>query len=353
MRLIIFGGKGGVGKSSISAATAVKLASIAPPNKRVLLISFDIAHNLGDLFSVKIGNDPTMIKENLWVIEPDSEKYAEKYTNNFAEKMRSLAKGMPIVGKIPQLEEFIETTFKPKSIPLALKNAMFFQRLLDAEKNIKDIGEKDEDAITTIAFDYVIADFPPTGNMIALFEVPQNLVQVLLKYSLNTMSHIREFTKKIKKATKIFRPFSWGKQEVQKNLALDILKMLQELEDRGERVTKLMKEKGSLRLVTIAEKPSYEEIKRGKELTKKYINLDAVYINQLIHERYIDCKMCNIQITNQNKYIKLIEETFDLYKIWISHKLTREPLGWDGLLELADEIYGKDITIEDIIQPKR
>ena len=52
-RIIVFGGKGGVGKSSISAATAVKLAKDLP-DKRILLISFDIAHNVTDLFGSKI-----------------------------------------------------------------------------------------------------------------------------------------------------------------------------------------------------------------------------------------------------------------------------------------------------------
>ncbi|MBN2153083.1 MAG: AAA family ATPase [Candidatus Lokiarchaeota archaeon] len=52
-KLILFGGKGGVGKSTTSAATAVHLAKLAP-EKRILLISFDMAHNLGDLFEIPL-----------------------------------------------------------------------------------------------------------------------------------------------------------------------------------------------------------------------------------------------------------------------------------------------------------
>ena len=63
--LLIFGGKGGVGKSSISTATAVHLADQLQ-DQTVLLISFDIAHNLSDLFGKTIGNDVTQITKNLF-----------------------------------------------------------------------------------------------------------------------------------------------------------------------------------------------------------------------------------------------------------------------------------------------
>ena len=58
--------------------------------------------------------------------------------------------------------------------------------------------------------------------------------------------------------------------------------MLHEMEARGQRISDLMKGIGSLRLVTIAEKPSFDEIQRAWELSKPYIQLDAVHINRLI-----------------------------------------------------------------------
>ncbi|MCP4760223.1 MAG: TRC40/GET3/ArsA family transport-energizing ATPase [archaeon] len=351
MKLLVFGGKGGVGKSSISAATAVKIADIAP-NKNILIISFDIAHNLSDLYAIEVGNELTQITENLYAIEPDADKYAEEYTKEFAQKMRLMMKSMPIVGMIPSLEEFIEKTFTANSIPLSLKNSMFFQRLLDADEVIESVGEGFEDDLSKMKFDYVIADFPPTGNMIALFEVPQNTIQVLLKYSLQTMSQIRSFMKGIKKVTTIFNPFARQSSEDQKNLSREILRVLKHVEERGERVTELLKNEGSLRLVSIAEKPSFEEIKRGSEISEKYISIDAVHINRIIQDKYIhDCEMCRLQRENQNKYIGKIKETFKNKKVWLSHRLTKVPIGLDGLNALADEVYGKEASLEEIINP--
>ena len=89
--LIALAGKGGVGKSSISAATAVHL-SYALPTKKILLVSFDIAHNLTDLFEVPIGNDITQLTNNMFAIEPDPTVYAENYVHELTEKTRQLFK---------------------------------------------------------------------------------------------------------------------------------------------------------------------------------------------------------------------------------------------------------------------
>ena len=63
MRNIVFTKKGGVGKTSVAAATAVKAASMG---YRTLVISTDPAHSLGDSFDIELGPSPVQIAENLW-----------------------------------------------------------------------------------------------------------------------------------------------------------------------------------------------------------------------------------------------------------------------------------------------
>jgi anion-transporting ArsA/GET3 family ATPase len=92
----------------------------------------------------------------------------------------------------------------------------------------------------------------------------------------------------------------------------------------------------------------------GEELSKEYISIDAVHINGVIQDKNIDsCEMCRIQKTNQIKYIDKIKEHFSDKKVWTSHRLTIEPIGLDGLLTLADEVYGKDVTLDNIIHPNK
>ncbi len=343
-RIIVLGGKGGVGKSSISASTAVMLSRLLP-NKKILLISFDMAHNLSDLFSLEIGNKLTKLTDNLWGIEPDPNVYAEEYTSDLISKMKALMKQMPIVGLIPQIETFIDTTFTADSIPLALKNAIFFQKILDAEDSLyRDTRAE------SIDFHIIVADFPPTGNMLALFEIPEDQVKVVLKYSLNFYNSIRSTLKNISKMWKtLMKPFV--KQEEKRHLSESVLGMLKDLENRGERITELIHDVGSLRLVTIPEKASFEEIKRARDLTRKYISLDGVHINMVIPHSD-DCKFCNNVRTTQLKYADDIKKEFNRLKIWQSNRLENEPIGLDGLLSLGIEVYGKTVSAEEILNPK-
>ncbi|MFW9972696.1 MAG: ArsA family ATPase [Candidatus Odinarchaeota archaeon] len=338
-KIIVFGGKGGVGKSSISAATAVRLSELLP-TKKILLISFDIAHNLTDIFGVPINSNITPITDNLWAIEPDPTLYAEMYTKELVEKMKTLTRQMPIIGNIPQIEKFINTTFTADSIPLALKNAMFFQKLLDAE----DIDTQE------IQFDIIVADFPPTGNMVALFEIPEDQVKVVLKYSLNFYNSIREAIRNFSKMFRqLIKPFDDGSYEKRRELGREIFNMVVELEKRGERISDLIHNVGSLRLVTIAERPSFEEIKRARDLTKRYISLHAVHINMLT-PIVKKCEYCKKLRFNQLKFISEIKNEFKKLRIWESNRLIDEPIGLEGIKKLAMEVYGND-DANEILNP--
>ncbi|MFW9940692.1 MAG: ArsA family ATPase [Candidatus Thorarchaeota archaeon] len=336
-KIIVLGGKGGVGKSTISAATAVLLSDLLP-DKKILLISFDVAHNLTDLFNSEIGNKLNPLSGNLWAIEPDPDEYAERYTKNLIIKMKALMKEMPIIGLIPQLEKFMDTTFTADSIPLALKNAMFFQEILDAEG-----GESTQ-------FDIIVADFPPTGNMVALFEIPEDQVKVVLKYSLNFYNSIKQAIRNFSKMfRKLIKPFD--DYERRRELGKEIFQMLVDLEERGERITELIHTVGSLRLVSIAEKPSFEEIKRAREMTQKYIRLEGVHINMLIPKKHAKkCDFCRQVASIQNKYLIDIKNDFKNLKIWESDRLKEEPIGLEGLRKLAKEIYG-NASPNEILNP--
>ncbi len=350
--LIVFGGKGGVGKSSISAATALRIADMLP-DKKILLISFDIAHNLSDLFKIQIGNKICQVTENLWAIEPDPDEYAEQYTKEFSAKARKLVKSFPIVGAIPDLEKFIDETFTSKTIPLALKNSIFFQSILDADHPIENLDVKDS---RQTPFNIIVADFPPTGNMISLFEIPENHIQQLLKYTLQMVEQIQKFMKTVRKVTKAMNPLTWLKKENEeekqkREIARELLDDLYNLELRGKRISQLMKTIGSLRLVTIAEKPSAEEAKRARDLSLPYIHVEGIHINRLLNPASIEhCKFCKSIYDSQQKYLNMIQKEFKDMKIWTSEYLENEPIGLDGLRALAASVYKND-DIQQLLNP--
>ena len=79
MRIILYTGKGGVGKTSVAAATACK---IAQEGKRVLIMSTDQAHSLRDAFEIKLKNSPTLITDNLYAMEIDVVQESEHAWGN-------------------------------------------------------------------------------------------------------------------------------------------------------------------------------------------------------------------------------------------------------------------------------
>jgi len=87
MRVIVHTGKGGVGKTSISAATALRCAELG---LKTIVISTDTAHSLGDSLDKKIGPEPTEIYPNLWAQEVDARYSMDKYWGKVQKYMVAL-----------------------------------------------------------------------------------------------------------------------------------------------------------------------------------------------------------------------------------------------------------------------
>ena len=88
MRILIYTGKGGVGKTSIAAATAVNLAF---SGKKVLVMSTDQAHSLGDSLDMKLGFEPTKVFEGLEALEIDPVAESTKAWGNLRDYLKNLS----------------------------------------------------------------------------------------------------------------------------------------------------------------------------------------------------------------------------------------------------------------------
>ena len=148
-RNLFFTGKGGVGKTSVACAAAVRLADAG---KRVLLVSTDPASNLDEVLGTPLGHHPTVVPSvpGLSAMNLDPEKSAAEYRERMVGPYRSL---LPAAAVASMEEQF--------SGSCTLEIAAFdeFSRLLG-------------DASATSEFDHVIFDTAPTGHTLRLLTLP-------------------------------------------------------------------------------------------------------------------------------------------------------------------------------------
>jgi arsenite/tail-anchored protein-transporting ATPase len=140
-RYVMFGGKGGLGKTTFSAATAFWLAR---QGKRVLVFSVDPQASLSDIFQQDIfGKGPVKIMDNLWAQEIDADRHIKEYQEEIRQKIRD----MYGLEEIPtEIEDYIEAA----SAEPAMEESAIFDSVVDI------VVEGD--------YDYYIYDLVPLGH---------------------------------------------------------------------------------------------------------------------------------------------------------------------------------------------
>lgn len=148
MRIILYTGKGGVGKTSISAATAIQ---IAKQGLKTLVMSTDPAHSLGDSFGVKLSSEPLEIRENLWAQEINT--------------IYEMEKGW---GK---LQKYITLLFTSKAADdITTEELTMFPGMEDLISLLRVL-----DYYKQNTYDVIIIDCAPTGETLAMLSFPDML----------------------------------------------------------------------------------------------------------------------------------------------------------------------------------
>lgn len=150
--LLFFGGKGGVGKTTLAAAVASRAAHAG---QRTLLVSTDPAHSIADVLGVALGPEPMPVGPNLWAIEIDPSLEADRY---IAEVKQRIAEVTP-----PRLVAEVERQIDIARVsPGAAEAALFerFTRLID------QLGT---------SYERVVIDTAPLGHTLRLLALPEHM----------------------------------------------------------------------------------------------------------------------------------------------------------------------------------
>ena len=145
-RILLYTGKGGVGKTSIAAATALLSAR---RGYRTIVLSTDIAHSLADAFDVPLGPEPTPIEKNLWGQEPDVYHNIARYW--------------------PTIQKYMAELFSWRGLDAVLAEEMTVLPGMDELGNLLWIA----DHVESNDYDVIVVDAAPTGETLRLLSLPE------------------------------------------------------------------------------------------------------------------------------------------------------------------------------------
>lgn len=276
-RIYIFTGKGGVGKSSIAAAHAIKSVT---EGKKTLLVSTDMAHNLGDIFERRLGKEAENVLPNLDIYEIDPEYVME---NDFSSVMKYL-------GNL--LSEVDDYSLQDMGMMPGMEELFSLLKIADIYNDKR--------------YERIIVDCAPTGETLALLKFPE-----LLSWYMEKLFPIG------KVGVRMLAPISKSVFKVEmpnKNAMNDIEKMYLKLVELQE----LLKNRDitSIRIVTTPEKMVVEETKRNYMYMNLYnFNVDGLYINRIL-PKDINNDFFNQWIMIQKEYITYLKESFSVLPIY-------------------------------------
>jgi arsenite-transporting ATPase len=303
MRIIIYTGKGGVGKTSIAAATAVKMAK---QGKRTIIISTDAAHSLADSLGLPIGPDPVQISENLWGQEVNSLRETE---NNWGVVQGWLTK---LLDKA-QLKDI--TSDEMLVFPGMEELFSLLQIKAHAQSGLYDV---------------LVVDCAPTGETLRLLSYPNVLNWWLEKI----FPYERRLIKLIRPVAKLVNSIELPSDDV-----LDSIERFARSLEEMQRII-LNPETTSVRIVLNPEKMVLAEAKRSFTYLNLFgFNTDAIIVNRVLPDEAGEGFFAHWRDL-QKKYEEEIIVNFQPLPILKAPMMQKEVIGLPVLEELADIVYG-------------
>jgi arsenite/tail-anchored protein-transporting ATPase len=302
--IILVGGKGGVGKSTTAAAIALQSAE---QGFKTLLISTDPAHNVGDIFSTKIGGKTKEIADNLYALEIDPDIETDNYIKSVKENIR----GVVHSGMMEEVHRQLDTA---KASPGADEAALF-------DKLISIILEERAN------FDKLVFDTAPTGHTIRLLSLPE-LMGVWIKGLLDKRRTTNEnYSRLINDGEPVEDPI------------YDVLRIRQSRFSEAREVL-LDKKQTEFIFVLNPERLPILETKKAIELLNKYdLVVSTLIINKVLPEE-ADGNFIMERKKHEKQYIELIKETFTKQQL-IFVPLFSQDIVSEKQLALFSEYFGK------------
>lgn len=315
-RIIVFTGKGGVGKTTVAASHALKAAS---EGKKTLIVSTDMAHNLSDIFEMPLGKTPTQVSWNLEALEIDPNYEMERHYGTIKQAINTMLFNERYTDQ--KEEDYEDLMIIPG-----------FEELFSLLK-LQELYERE-------VYDVIIVDCAPTGETLSLLKFPE-----LFSWYMEKLFPIGKL------ALKVVRPIT----KVTMKLELPNEEALNDIEKLYIKFIKLQellkdKEVTSIRLVTIPEKMVVEETKRNYMYLNLYnFNVDGVFINRIIPDEAEESFFDEWKL-KQKQYIKELEEVFAGMPIFYIKWYSQDINGKEATLKVSQDSFNGEQMLEVMSQ---
>ncbi len=310
-RYIMFGGKGGLGKTTFSAATAYWLAS---QGKKVLVFSVDPQASLSDIFERDIfGKGPVKIMDNLWAQEIDADQHIKQYQGEIRQKI------LDMYG-FEQVPDEIEQYIQAASAEPAMEESAIFDAVVD----IVIKGD----------YDYYIYDLVPLGH--ALYYL--SMAKVYDEW-INKITHLRQEMQEYGAVV--------TRMKRQKETEEDqILNELQDIRSRINASSQILtdKVKTAFFFVLIPEEMILLDTQKASGLFAKYdVPIAGYVVNRVVPHELLQHKIPSYlqhRIEMQDHYLRDINQQFGSQVLGYVPELERDVTGLPMIEKLAGIMYG-------------
>ncbi|MBI3950045.1 MAG: ArsA family ATPase [Acidobacteria bacterium] len=309
-RIILLSGKGGVGKTSVAAATGVRAAELG---YRTLVMSLDIAHSLSDAFDLPVGlhdknkGQPVSVADNLWIQEIDVQEEMERYWGEIYKYLAS-------VFRAAGLEDIIAEEMAILPGMEEVTSLLYLNQYL--EQN---------------TYDLIVLDCAPTGESLRFISLPSALDWFMDKlFNLERM-----VMKLVRPVAKSFTPVPLPEDSY--------YAAIERLYDKLKGMDRVLVNPAmtTARLVTNAEKIVVKETQRAFMYLCLYeVAVDAVIVNKLFPESITD-EHFRKWVTTQLNLVEQIEEYFAPIPIMKVKLFEDQVVGLEGLQRMGAALYGQ------------
>jgi arsenite-transporting ATPase len=285
-KIIFFGGKGGVGKTTCSASYAVYSADMG---LKTLLVSTDPAHSTSDIFEKNITDTISNIMPNLDAIEISGEKESNLYMDSVRKSLKNVVS--------PVIVKEINKQIDAAAVSPGTEEAALFDKMIDI------ITEKVKE------YDRIIFDTAPTGHTVRLLTLPE-----LLGAWLETLISKRQ--KSVSLMSMANHNGYADKSEAEKD---EVIKILKKRLDKINLAKKIMMDEKKLSFIFVinAEKLPIDETVKAINILEKYnILVDGIIVNKILPDNMLD-NFWKSKKEQELKYLEIIKEKFKDKKIFM------------------------------------